>query len=110
MMKDGAILINTARGKIVKESALIEALRSGKLSGAGVDVFEIEPVRPDNPLLGMKNVITSPHSAGFTYEALSRMAMRAAYNSLQAIRGKVPDMEFIVNPKVLDVWRARWCY
>jgi D-3-phosphoglycerate dehydrogenase len=108
MMKPTAILINTARGKIVREADMIDALRSRKIAGAGVDVFETEPVRPDNPLLDMENVITSPHCAGFTFEALSRMAKQAALNSLQALSGQVPDMEYVVNPEVLDKWKARW--
>jgi D-3-phosphoglycerate dehydrogenase len=108
MMKPTAILINTARGKIVKEADMIEALRDGKLAGAGVDVFETEPVRPDNPLLDMENVITSPHCAGFTFEALSRMAKQGVQNTLQALSGEVPGMEFIVNPEVLNMWKTKW--
>jgi len=108
MMKPTAILINMARGKIVIEADLIEALQNGTIAGAGVDVFEIEPVRQDNQLLSMENVITSPHSAGFTFEALRRMAEHAARNTLQAVSGGVPNMEYIVNPEVLDAWKAKW--
>jgi D-3-phosphoglycerate dehydrogenase / 2-oxoglutarate reductase len=108
MMKPGAILINTARGKIVIEADLIEALRNHKIAGAGVDVFETEPVNLANPLLSMENVITSPHGAGFTFEALARMAEQSARNTVKALSGEVPDAEFIVNPEALEAWKSRW--
>ncbi len=108
LMKPSAFLINTARGKIVKEADLLTALSAGRIAGAGLDVFETEPVDPTNPLLGMENVITSPHSVGFTFEALRRMAEQAAKNTVQALSGEVPDPAFIVNPEVLDRWKARW--
>jgi D-3-phosphoglycerate dehydrogenase / 2-oxoglutarate reductase len=108
MMKPTAILVNTARGKIVKEADLVEALRSQQIAGAGVDVFESEPAKTTNPLFAMENVIISPHSAGFTWEALRRMAEQAAQNTIQALSGKVPDMEYIVNPEVLDLWKRKW--
>ncbi len=63
LLKPNAILVNTARGGIIDEAALIEALQNGKISGAGVDVFENEPVTPEHPLLHMDNVIATPHSA-----------------------------------------------
>ena len=67
-MKDGAYLINTARGSLVDEQALYDALVSGKLSGAGLDVFEKEPVTADNPLFGLQNTVLAPHVAALTYE------------------------------------------
>jgi len=70
-MKDGGIFINTARGDIVDEWALARALRTGKVAGAGVDVFTAEPVPPDHPLLGLPNVVLTPHTAGTTPEALA---------------------------------------
>ena len=70
LMKRSAYLVNTCRGPIVDEPALIEALRAGQIAGAGLDVFETEPIEPDNPLLGMENVILTPHHAVYSRQAL----------------------------------------
>lgn len=72
-MKKGAILINTSRGPLVDEAALAEALNAGRLSGAGVDVVSVEPVRPDNPLLSAKNCIITPHLAWASFESRQRL-------------------------------------
>jgi len=69
MMKPGAIFINTARGGIVKEADLVDALRSGRIAGAGLDVFETEPLRPGSAFYSLPNVVLTPHSAGITPEA-----------------------------------------
>ena len=71
-MKPGAILINAARGGLVEQSALVDALRAGKLSAAGLDTFASEPIEPDNPLLALDNVVLSPHVAWLTQETLDR--------------------------------------
>jgi D-3-phosphoglycerate dehydrogenase len=100
-LKAGAILVNTARGPVVKEAALVEALRSGRLMGAGLDVLEVEPAMPGNPLLSLPNVIVSPHSAASTEEGLARMARQAAQNVLDALDGR-PDPAMMVNPEILQ--------
>ena len=79
-MKDGSILINTARGGLVDTKALAEALESGKLMGAGIDTFEEEPVSGDNPLLSLENAVLSPHIGGVTCEAFARMMELALKN------------------------------
>ena len=99
-MKPSAILINTARGGIVDEKALHAALTSGKLAGAGLDVFEFEPPQADNPLLKLKNVITAPHLAGVTREAQDRMGLQTAKNILSAFDGD-PIRDNVVNKEVL---------
>lgn len=89
-MKRGAILINVARGPIVDEAALAEALRNGKLGAAGLDVFEREPLPKDNPLLALENVILTDHSAYYSQEAVSILKTRAAMNVREVLEGKTP--------------------
>ncbi len=101
LMKPTAYLINTARGGIVDEDALYAALTSGKIAGAGVDVFAQEPPRPDHPLFKLDNVITAPHVAGVTREALDRMSLQTAKNILSALDGN-PIRENVINQDVLS--------
>lgn len=80
LMKPTAVLINTSRGPVADEEALVEALKAGRIAGAGLDVFEKEPVDPANPLLGMDNVVVTPHSAGTTWNTWYRRAEFAYAN------------------------------
>ena len=88
MMKPSAVLINTSRGPVVDETALIEALEEGRIAGAGLDVFEREPVDPDNPLLKMENVVVTPHRAGTTWDTWFRRAQFAYDNIGRVWRGE----------------------
>ena len=86
-MKPGAWIINTARGPIIEEAALIDALRAGHLAGAGLDVFEVEPIEEDNPLLTMDNVMVAPHIAVYSEEGQIRASKRAAQIATAALNG-----------------------
>jgi len=99
-MKPTAYLVNTARGGIIDEAALHAALTSGRLAGAGLDVFDQEPTPVDNPLLKLPNVVAAPHMAGVTRESLDRMGLQAARNILSALDGK-PIRENVINQEVL---------
>jgi len=79
-MKSGAILVNTARGAIVSEDALVDALRDGRLAAAGLDVFAAEPVLPDNPLVGLDNVVLTPHVTWYTVDTMRRYLIAAVAN------------------------------
>ena len=100
-MKPSAYLINTARGGIIEEAALYDALTSGKLAGAGLDVFAQEPPQVPNPLFELPNVIIAPHVAGVTVEAVDRMSEQTARNILSALDG-APIRENVINQGVLD--------
>jgi D-3-phosphoglycerate dehydrogenase len=100
LMKKTAYLINTARGGIVDEKALHEALVAGKLAGAGLDVFEVEPPPIGQPLHGLPNVIMAPHVAGVTVEAVVRMSEQTARNILSALDGE-PIRQNVINQDVL---------
>lgn len=99
MMKPGAILINTSRGGIVDEEALVEALRDGPLAAAGLDVFAEEPLPTNHPLVAQDNVVLAPHLGSGSKEARSAMAEKAASNLVAALLGEQP--QHIVNPEVL---------
>jgi glyoxylate reductase len=99
MMKPTAYLINTARGAIVDEAALVHALKSGKIAGAGLDVFEKEPeVHPG--LLELENVVIVPHIASASLDTRDAMGVMAAENIIAAFHGERPPN--LVNPEVLD--------
>jgi D-3-phosphoglycerate dehydrogenase / 2-oxoglutarate reductase len=95
-----AFVINAARGGIVDEKALYEALSSGRIAGAGLDVFDQEPPPLDHPLLILDNVVLSPHNAGLSKEAAIRMAISTARNALAGLDGKL-DPSMVVNREVL---------
>jgi D-3-phosphoglycerate dehydrogenase len=99
-MKSTAYLINTARGGIVDEVALHGALVSGKLAGAGLDVFEQEPPPSGHSLFNLPNVIMAPHVAGVTREAVDRMSEQTARNILSALDGE-PIRQNVINQDVL---------
>lgn len=103
-MKPDAFLVNTSRGGVIKEKDLIEALQKKTLAGAGLDVFEHEPLEADNPLLKMENVILTPHSAALTKECVVRMAVAGAERVVALLKGQKP--EHIANPEVLN--HERW--
>jgi D-3-phosphoglycerate dehydrogenase len=100
--KPGAILINTARGGLVDEPGLIAALDSGRLRGAGLDVFESEPPPPDHPLLHRDNVVATPHIAGATGKSKDRLWKTAIDQALQVLRHERPP--HLANPQVSVVW------
>ena len=91
LMKESALLVNTCRGPVIDEAALIEALRNKEIWGAGLDVFEIEPVEADNPLLQMDNVVVAPHVAGKSWESYPRRVDFAFSNMQRVWRGETPE-------------------
>src|SRR6202047_829636 len=99
-MRPTAYLINTARGGIVDEAALYDALVSGKLAGAGLDVFEQEPPPAGHSLFELPNVIMAPHVAGVTREAVDRMSEQTARNILSALDGE-PIRQNVINQDIL---------
>jgi len=99
-MKPGAGIVNTARGGIIDEAALYDALVSGHLRGAGLDVFDSEPTRPDNKLFTLEQVLMAPHMAGVTVESVVGMGVATARNILSVLDG-APIAENVVNKEVL---------
>ncbi|MHC8507881.1 MAG: hydroxyacid dehydrogenase [Rhodospirillales bacterium] len=96
LMKPHAVIVNTSRGGAVDETALAEALQSGRIGAAGIDVFETEPPAADHPLLGLENAIVTPHSAGLTQECAERMAVVSIQNALNHFGGNL-DPSLVVN-------------
>jgi len=103
LMKSSALLINAARGGIVNETDLHQALRAGRLAGAGLDVFEHEPPH-DSPLLELDNVVLTPHTGAFTHEAMNTMSMGVVEQLIDFCHGKKPA--HLVNPEVFKVMSA----
>ena len=106
LMKPEAVLINTARGPVVDEAALVHALREKRIAGAGLDVLEREPPPADHPLFGFDNVILTPHTAALTQDSVIRMAVTAAECVLRVFAGKAPPN--VANPEVLTT--DRWAH
>jgi D-3-phosphoglycerate dehydrogenase len=105
-MKPSAFLLNTARGPLVNNGALVEALQAGTIAGAGIDVFEPEPPPPDHPLLALDNVLVSPHIAGVTSATTRKLAHGAARQVMQVLRGERPSR--LVNPEVWEAFLQRY--
>lgn len=102
-MRPGSILLNTARGGLVDEAALVEALEQGPLAGAGLDVLDPEPPAPGNPLMRLPNVVISPHVGGIDTRAMADMAEKAAWVIAELYQGRWPA-DCIVNPEVGPGW------
>lgn len=100
-MKKSAILINTARGEIVDQKALYEALTQKKIKGAGIDVFESEPCEPDDPILKLDNILVTPHAAFYSVESFTELRTKASLEALRLIKGEQPR-----NPVNLQYLKA----
>ena len=96
-MKATALLVNAARGPVVDESALIAALQTGRIAGAGLDAFTQEPPDPGSPLWHLPNVVVTPHVGGSTREAMTRVAVQAVKNIFTILEGETPDPRFVVT-------------
>ena len=105
-MKPGALFVNVSRGGHVDEAALVDALDSGHISGAGLDVTDPEPPLAGNPLLGRDNVVITPHIASATPDGRRKMMTMAIDRILQVFRGEQP--ENMLNPEAWDKVRERW--
>lgn len=101
LMRSTAFLFNTSRGPVVDEQALYKALKEGKIAGAGLDVFEVEPIPDDNPLIGLDNMVLVPHIGSASRETRINMGLLAA-NALVDFLVKKRAPKYMVNPEVLD--------
>jgi D-3-phosphoglycerate dehydrogenase len=104
LMKRSAFLINTSRGRVIDQAALVAALREGRIAGAGLDVTDPEPPTADDPLLALDNVVLTPHAAWYSEESREHVTVHAARDVVRILRGERPKSP--VNPEVGDV-RAR---
>ena len=102
LLPDRAIVVNTARGEVLDTAALVDALRTGRLRAAGIDTLEHEPIRRDDPLRTLENVVLTPHVGGSTVAALQAVSATAARNVLTMMRGEPVERRFQVNPAAFD--------
>jgi D-3-phosphoglycerate dehydrogenase len=100
LMKPTAVVVNTARGGLLDEVALAEALRANRLGGAGIEVFDVEPPARDHPLFGLDQAVLTPHNAALTVECAERMAVASVQNVLDFFAGKL-DPALVVNRAAL---------
>ncbi|MEW6264579.1 MAG: C-terminal binding protein [Thermodesulfobacteriota bacterium] len=108
LMKPTAFLINTARGPVVEEEALCLALKEKRIAGAGLDVLELEPPRPDHPLFGLDNVIVTPHMGYLSLEAEKEGWLKPGLEAAWIIGGCWPRSIALVNPRAKDLYLQRW--
>jgi D-3-phosphoglycerate dehydrogenase len=104
-MRPSACLINVARGPVVNEAALIDALRGGRLAGAALDVFDVQPLPADHPYRQMEQVLLTPHVAGITEDSMRRMGSGVALAVEHLLRGDVPP--HCINPEAESAFRLR---
>ena len=104
-MRPGACLVNVARGPVVQEAALIDALRSGHLAGAALDVFDVQPLSEDHPYRQMEQVLLTPHMAGITEDSMRRMGLGVVLEVEHLLRGDVPPN--CINPQAEAAFRLR---
>jgi D-3-phosphoglycerate dehydrogenase len=102
-MKRSAVLINTARGGMVDQKALYEALSQKKIAGAGIDVFEFEPVKADDPILKLGNIVVTPHAAFYSVESLAELRTKAALEALRFLKDGKPrnpvNLQYLKAPR-----------
>jgi D-3-phosphoglycerate dehydrogenase len=105
LMKPGAFLVNAARGDLIDDRALVEALHAGRIGGAALDVFETEPLPEGHPFRTAPRLFLTPHTAGGTEESSRRMSVEAAEDTLRVLRGERPSN--LVNPEIWDIYQRR---
>ncbi|MDQ3674570.1 MAG: C-terminal binding protein [Gemmatimonadota bacterium] len=104
LMKPTAMLFNTGRGGVIDEAALVAALRAGQIAGAGLDVFEQEPIAPDHPFRGMENVVLTPHAGGYSESSIQTVRRSAAEEMARILTGELPRN--LVNPEAAPASRG----
>ncbi len=106
LMKKTALIVNVARGPVIVDEALIDALRDGRIGGAALDVFATQPLPPDHPYFAFDNVIITPHMAGITEESMMRMGTGAAAEVVRILAGDLPLN--LRNPEAVAAYRTRF--
>jgi D-3-phosphoglycerate dehydrogenase len=108
LMKPNCILINTARGMLIEENALIHALQMNQIACACIDTFWRSPINMDHPIFKMDNVVLTPHFAGSANESLTRVAEQVTENVIRALTGEMPEEFFIVSKNGIESWKKHW--